>query len=191
MITIHYQDNICSQEITVKEDSTLKDYIYLIKDESVTIIEYIGNSTNVIIPDSIEGHPVTVIEKLAFYNKNLSSVMIPNTVNYIGERAFEKNLLTTLTIPNSVKSIGLRAFYWNKITEIFMQEGLIEINKYAFAQNLLEVITIPSTIEKIEDFAFAANRTLNNINIKKPQNTIHGHEDKWGATNSTITWNYS
>ena len=44
------------------------DFDYTITDSQVTIDDYIGSATEVVIPAEIEGYPVTNIGDYAFYN---------------------------------------------------------------------------------------------------------------------------
>ena len=55
-----------------------------------TITGYAGSNTDIIIPASIRGVAVTNIGDLAFQNNNLTSVIIPDSVTYIGDGAFVK-----------------------------------------------------------------------------------------------------
>ena len=69
--------------------------------------------TDVIIPDTYEGLPVTSIGYEAFkYCTGLTSITIPDSVTSIGNSAFYNCYrLTSITIPDSVTSIGDYAFY--------------------------------------------------------------------------------
>ncbi len=71
-------------------------------DDKTTIVNYIGEETDVVIPKS-----VTTIEHGAFAGHHLISVTIPESVTFIGEMAFSYNNLTDVTIPNSV------IIYWS------------------------------------------------------------------------------
>jgi hypothetical protein len=71
--------------------------------------------TTVDIPTSAyyngDYYDVTSIGYHAFYNCNLTSITIPNSVTSIGESAFyDCKKITSLTIPNSVTTIGYNAF---------------------------------------------------------------------------------
>jgi hypothetical protein len=61
----------------------------LTKEGVITIAGYSGTSTEVIIPETINGHSVTSIGERAFWKCNsLTSIEIPSSVTSIGERAF-------------------------------------------------------------------------------------------------------
>ena len=103
----------------------------LLENGSVKITSYTGDQdgiTDLIIPTYIGGYPVTVIDNAVFYNKGLTSVILPSTLttiedtNYGGVNgyhgAFANNKLTKLVIPNSVTYIGTCAFLGNKIEDV-------------------------------------------------------------------------
>ena len=79
----------------------------ILEDETIEIIGYLGEETEVNIPEKIEGMTVTSIAGYSFSN-------------------CEK--ITKITIPNSVTSIGILAFsYCSSLTSITLPEDLINI----------------------------------------------------------------
>lgn len=58
---------------------------------SIKIIEYIGQNTDVRIPPQIRGLPVTEIGNGAFHARGLVNVSIPDNVVTIGDWAFSAN----------------------------------------------------------------------------------------------------
>ena len=67
----------------------IKEYKLKIKHGKVQIKKYLGNDKKVVIPDFIDGMPVTKIETWAFaINEEITEVTIPDTVRYIGYGAF-------------------------------------------------------------------------------------------------------
>ena len=60
----------------------------------------------------------TSIEPWVFENKQLTQVIIPNSVTIIEMEAFAKNKLTKVTIPNYVTIIDWGAFSNNKLTQV-------------------------------------------------------------------------
>ena len=59
--------------------------------EGFSIKDYVGNSTNVVIPKKFEGKPVKRIQSFAFQHKYLQVLTIPDTVEVIEDFAFIEN----------------------------------------------------------------------------------------------------
>lgn len=84
--------------------------------EKITITGCDRTATEIEIPESIGGKPVTKIGGDAFYGcKSLKSITISDSVTTIGEYAFYYcSSLTSVTIPKSVTVINSDAFYNSK-----------------------------------------------------------------------------
>lgn len=81
-------------------------------DNSMKVTGYEGTSTDVVIPETIDGCYVTSIESSAFAtNEIITSVVISDRVTSIGMGAFcACNELASVTIGSGVTSIGGQAF---------------------------------------------------------------------------------
>lgn len=81
---------------------------------SITITDYIGTDTAVIIPASIDGLPVTAIGSYAFAStRKLTSITLPGTITTIGEKAFSYCTgLKSIVMPATISSIERYAFYY-------------------------------------------------------------------------------
>ena len=93
--------------------------------------------TDVVIPSNINGKKVVEIASNAFQNKQLTSVIIPNSVTSIGDYAFWENQLTSITIPSSVTSIGDSAFWENQLTSVTIPSSVTYMGASAFNNNQL------------------------------------------------------
>ena len=121
------------------------DFNYTTNNGTITITEYTGPGGAVVIPDSINGLPVTSIGDSAFAFQSLTSVTIPNSVTNIGEEAFQGCTdLTGVNIPNGVTTIGEDAFS----------------DCYS-----LTAMTIPASVTSIGSDAFAACSSLSAITV--------------------------
>jgi len=149
--------------ITISGGSSLGDFLYTETLTEVFITGYTGSGGSVNIPGTINGKPVTSIEDTsieedAFYDNQLTSVTIPNSVTTIGNDAFCDNQLTSVTIPNSVKTIGSGAFRRNQLTSVTIGNSVETIGSIAFAGNALTSVTIPNSVISIGYCAFYGNQ---------------------------------
>ena len=91
----------------------MSDFEYEVDDGKVTITDYTGAGGDVVVPDTIDGRPVTCIGDNAFcYCTGLTSITLPDSLTVIGNYAFYGcTNLTSITLPNSLITIGEWAFY--------------------------------------------------------------------------------
>jgi uncharacterized repeat protein (TIGR02543 family) len=108
--------------------------------------------TDLVLPESLE-----VIGDYSFSKNVIRSVVIPESVTTIGEEAFSNNELESLVIPNSVTTIETEAFQSNVLTSLSLSNSLTTIESSAFKYNELTSITIPNSIEYINNNAFSYN----------------------------------
>ena len=85
---------------------------YEINGGKITISAYNGSASEVIIPDTIEGYPVTIVGSGLFCgNSTITKVTLGKNVEKIGNLAFGYcSLLAEITIGTSLKEVGKNAF---------------------------------------------------------------------------------
>lgn len=137
---------------------------FLIRDYLVILGCFEWCSSDLIIPEEIDGYDVRVIGYKSFVNSNLLSVSLPNSIVSIEDDAFEDNQLTSVIIPDSVTSISYGAFRGNQLTSVTIPDSVTSIGKYAFEDNQLTNITIPDSVTSIGSSAFK-NNLLTNISF--------------------------
>ena len=130
---------------------------------------YVGNTggyreiSNVTIPYSINKNLIKTIGFNAFYQNQLTSVSIPNSITSIEGQAFAGNQLTGVIIPNSVTNIGYSAFYHNQLTSLTIPNSIKNINSMTFQSNQLTSVTIPNSVTSIGSLAFSGNQLVSVI----------------------------
>lgn len=143
---------------------------YEIKGGKVTITDYDGYASNVVIPSKIEGYPVTSIgeEAFSYYDSCLENITIPDSVTSIGAKAFEDCAsLESIEFPDSVTSIGPKAFEDCDSLEIVkIPDTITSIGSQAFyeCENLKSVV-IGDGVKKINHRTFAYCNNLKSVVI--------------------------
>lgn len=153
---------------------------------------YIGNKPTGVL-SIVEG--TRGIGDEAFYNAEISSVVLPNSMLYIGNGAFSScsNLssivlgnstktigngsfagcpLASIDLPNTLFQIGELAFNGCYFTSIDLPNSLNTIGNYAFAATNLESISIPSSITTIQEGVFLQCQNLSSVYIPNSVTTI-------------------
>jgi hypothetical protein len=125
--------------------------------------------SDITIPETYQGLPVTEIGAYAFINNTaLTNVVIGDSVTSIGKQAFfQCDGLTDVAFGDAVKSIGEKAFYdCNALTRVDLGQALSEIGANAFAScgNLTD-IALPDTVTVIGARAFYECKALKNVDI--------------------------
>ena len=141
---------------------------YTIANGQATVSSYSTAGTSASIPiyvtsNSIK-YPVTSIVDNAFYNKSLTSVIIPPFITSIGTYAFYNNQLTSINLPPGLTSIGTHCFENNLITSAYFPSGLTSIPESIMQNNRLISINMSPNLITIGNYAFAFNyiNTINN-----------------------------
>ena len=176
---------------TKADRNKIFDYItYEINNNQVTIT---GCDTSIsgshIIPDIIDGYPVTSIGMNAFENcTGITSVIIPKGITSLYPDAFYGcSNLTSIEIPDTVNDMGYDVFSGctklkevsfnakitslygstfadcTSLTSIVIPNGVIDIAKDFYNCSSLKTITIPDSVTSIEDYAFYNCTSLTDI----------------------------
>ena len=137
--------------ITKAEIDPLSGLQYSKDGEEITI-EGIGqSSTDVVIPEEIEGLPVVSIKRSAFFAERITSIKIANTVKAIGKMAFSINNFTEIVIPSSVTEIGEDVFSDCELLKVITFESS-NISRYdsfmLYNIKNLEVIYVPKGMKE-------------------------------------------
>ena len=161
---------------------TSNGYTYTEENGEACITAYNNTGTDITIPASLGGFPVTKIGDYAFANRvetkgsDITTLNLPNTLKEIGAGAFDINsTMTSLEIPASVERIGNRAFHcWIKLSSVsFQGNRLKSIGKWAFKNcHSLNSLDIPGSVEHIEEGAFSYCTSLSSVAIPESVQSI-------------------
>lgn len=153
----------------------------------LTLVGTEDYSSDLIIPDEVDGIPVTVIASNALYNKSFNSILLPRSLREIQKNAIRSNF-TTITIPENVEIMGSSAIsgsysggyaYLKKI--IWLPKScVVSSNWYSGITSDFE-ITIGKTCQMIPDNFLQDNEIITEITIPYGVKTI-GNRAFWGCT---------
>ena len=148
-------DNLTSGYVAQYE-YTITDGNIVVENNYITATNYyfLGGSSYIIIPDTIDGQVVKGIAEQygpygvllgIFENFKLKEVTLPSHLEYIANSCFSHNQLTEIDIPDMVVHIGYEAFIANNITSITLPNhtttgfvGWIGNNHYTGIDSLIE-----------------------------------------------------
>ena len=147
-------------------------FVYYLKADNTIGIQaydtaYMGADKKVVIPERIDGYPVTERDEAAFYNEGVQTVVFPSTLKKIGKQAFCYS--------------DLRSFS-------FAGNETVEVEEFAFSETSMEEIVVPANIKNIPDGCFGDNIYNKSIVIEEGVETIgnYAFQDNQYATSIKI-----
>ena len=120
--------------------------VYIVAENgSAEIVGYTGKKEKLVIPETLEGHPVTVIAQNAFNSAGFAEVTVPGGIRQIRNSAFAAcNNLTTVRLAEGLEILGSGAFQ---------------------SCGKLKSINLPDTLKYIDDRIFSDCRELASVTI--------------------------
>ena len=118
------------------------DYEYTVNGQNATLTKYNGNDECVSVPDHINGYIVTAIGDRAFADcSSINSIILPESVTYLGYSFISGTQITSITIPKSVTGVGAETHgdfgkaYGPltgamELTEVVFEDGMTSIPAY-------------------------------------------------------------
>ena len=108
--------NNATISISINSDTDVLWSYFVSSDNTVTITGCASTCpSNLVIPPTIVGLPITAIANHAFAASSITSISLPGSIITIGDYAFYRNLLKTITIKANITNIGVGAFSYNSI----------------------------------------------------------------------------
>ena len=150
---------------------------YLKNDDSIRILSYNGGNEKVVIPDHIDGLPVTDIQSYVFNNKDcpVKSLTIPGTIKNLPSYLCEmSDSLEEVIILPGVESLG--AFSFSNcplLKKVELPEGLLDLGDGQFSYSGIESISIPDSVKTIPYEFCSYCKELKEIKLSENITTIN------------------
>lgn len=146
-------DNAILSEIfanTIVSADEYNSFTYSINNGNASISKYNGTAENLVVPEKINGYPVTNIYGGAFQNNNyIKKVTIKSKITILYGRMFA---------------------HCSNLETVILPETLVEIKDGAFSSSGIGYITIPSSVTKINSQVFQGCQRLSTVTIKGTTN---------------------
>lgn len=110
-------------------------------DNNGKVINYLGNESELVIPDKINGiTPTEINKKICIYNKDITSVVMPDSITKIGESAFRGTNIESV-VANGVNELENLCFEGTKLQKADFPNAIIE--HYAFNNTPIVSVEMP------------------------------------------------
>ena len=148
------------------------DFVGFEKDQRYSITDYVGESKDVVIPETIGGTRVYTVKNNAFKGKGLTSVILPKSLGVIGIESFSGNKLKELKIPDggNLNFVGEKAFERNQITKLSIgtqskdvYPKRLDVKERAFADNNIKELTLGTNLNNQSLTAFDGNKDIEKV----------------------------
>lgn len=165
-------EDLIEKELGLRERSTAdwkEMFSFSVSDGGVCISAYRKNEEALVVPDEIDGMPVTEIADKAFQkNDSLRRIVLPRGLTRIGHGAFrECTALERAEIPETVTAIGFGAFSGcAMLSELRIPDGLTLLGAEAFrgCARLTE-LHLPQGVRAVGAYVFDGCASLASVTL--------------------------
>lgn len=168
-------------DLSAGKEYTSGDYVYSYYDsDSVKLIRYTGDETDIVFPAEIDGYKVEAIEYTLFRDNensgNVKTVTVPSGIECISDGAsaykgvfYDMSSLESVRFEGDITSLGMGAFSkCVSLKEVNMDKVTSELvipENCFMSCSSLESVNLPESVVKIEKNAFANDILLSEINL--------------------------
>lgn len=165
---------------------TLTDDDVVVENGMIKSCSYSFTFSEITIPSQLDGQTIVGIvdntSKGVFQSKGITSLVLPNTITYLGKSAFNGNNIVSVNFNEliNLESIGQFTFSSNVLKQLDFSNcpKLKLIDNYAFSSNSISSVVFPlnGALSKIGDQAFRMNN-LKSIDLSNCTNLkeVHGY----------------
>src|SRR5690554_1115063 len=152
-------NDITMEDLLSHPESPESDFKCMEGKEGLVLLNYLGSDEVVVLPETINGRPITNISKYIFANRDdIKAIRLSDSVTEISEMVFTNNEGIELFASGSgLEIIGKAAFQGcRSLKEVRLNEGLksIDISAFSFCTSL-DSISIPASVGEMPRTPFS------------------------------------
>ena len=156
--------------------------VYMKYEKFYAVVDFLGVDEDgnyvekIVVPKKIDSLPVKWViyldhyyfEEHGFSNDSIKEIVLPDTIEYIGDYAFWRHTKARVThIPNKINTIGSYSYLARNRKKIVLPATATEIAKDAFAESeTLEKITFPKKVTTIPSGVLSYCKSLKKVTFK-------------------------
>ena len=158
-------------------------YLYTINGIECSLRGVFENSSELVIPENIDGKKVSVVSTTVFAagNEYIESVVFPNTVKYLEYKSFVKmKKLKKVVLSGSMSIIPMDSFVdCDALEEIVIPEGVTSVQNAAThdCANLKRVVIYEDNLILTESSFVDIVTRANNLKFRYPYQKLDGTPD--------------
>lgn len=150
-------------------------FTFLLTDNAVTLCTYADDADAIIVPETIDGHPVRTLADNLFAAKKAQTITLPAGVTTLGQNVFAdcKNL-TSVTLGDAITTLPVGAFAGcSALESVRLPANLTTIGARAFA-NCTSLVTLSATdkLTHVGIYAFASCENLTTLMLGNSLSTL-------------------
>lgn len=150
-----------------------------------SVIKYIGEGRDVILPTKYKGKNVIAIGEEAFADTDIDSVFIHEKIYSIADRAFTRSTVKTVEFEANccLVQIGKEAFsYCSSLESVFVPDNVTTLSEGIFRDcKSLKNAVLPKAVNEICPYAFNGCESLSNVHFPSSLELIG--ENAFGGCN--------
>lgn len=164
------------QYSAVTETASKDDFTYSLRNNSIFINKYIGTKTEVIIPETIDGYPVTAVLGTVFSdNHKVTYIKLPSQVKTVAPKAFNLcDMLTKIEVDESNT-------YFTSVNGVLYNKSMTKLVVYPCGKSD-ETFTVPKSVTSIGTFSFDHCFSLRKV-------YMYNNVTEIGANAFSFCWN--
>ncbi len=181
-----------------------QNYLWSTNNGAITLTKYTGPTGDIVIPDKINGLPVTTFVTQIFdpIRKTMTSVTIPNTLTWLPLWAIEHcDALTTVNIPASVTRIDgspcYSCLHLKSITVDPQNPAFCSVDGVLYDKKLTRLVQypcarpgelrIPDGVTAIDIYSIYGSVGLSSVTIPSSLTSLTGFSAPWGGLFSSCS----
>ena len=176
-------NSLADTTFVARDNDTSVEITYTIVDDSEVTINRIDPTAtgDLVIPDTIEGLPVTR-SSAAFYQISLTSLTLPETLTALGNRRefWHSYNLVTVIMPGVTNIVSQAFRFCNNLETVICSPNLTAVNNNAFEGcEKISIVILPATAGYGLNTFYQSGLTELHLNGEEP---LHPYNYAYGAT---------